>query len=44
MSKYGKNMLLITSYWGDKDTFKMIPLTEDCPYSEVIYVPRLDEA
>ena len=39
MSKYGKNMLLITSYWGDKDTFKMIPLTEDCPYSEVIYDP-----
>jgi len=39
MSKttYGQNMLLITSYWGDKDTFKLMPINKDCPYSEVIY-------
>jgi hypothetical protein len=39
MSKttYGQNMLLITSYWGDKDTFKLMPINNDCPYSEVIY-------
>jgi len=39
MSKttYGQNMLLITSYWGDKDTFKLMPISNDCPYSEVIY-------
>lgn len=37
--KYGQNMLLITSYWGSSDTFKMIPITEDCPYAEVIYDP-----
>lgn len=36
---YGQNMLLITSYWGNADTFKMIPITEDCPYAEVIYDP-----
>ena len=35
----GQNMLLVTSYWGNADTFKMIPLTEDCPYAEVIYDP-----
>lgn len=38
-TEFGKNMLLITSYWGNVDTFKMIPLTEDCPYAEVIYDP-----
>lgn len=39
MSKttYGQNMLLITSYWGNKDTFKLMPINSDCPYSEVIY-------
>jgi hypothetical protein len=39
MMNYGKNMLLHTSYWGDKDTFKMLPVTQDCPYAEVIYDP-----
>jgi hypothetical protein len=38
-ANYGQNMLLITSYWGDKDTFKLMPLFQDCPYSEVIYDP-----
>lgn len=38
MSK-GKNMRLFTSYWGEKDTFKLMPITEDCPYAEVIYDP-----
>jgi hypothetical protein len=37
--EYGKNMLLITSYWSDKDTFKLMPITNDCPFSEVIYDP-----
>lgn len=37
--EYGKNMLLITSYWSDRDTFKLIPITNECPYSEVIYDP-----
>jgi hypothetical protein len=37
--KADKNMLLITSYWGKYDTVKMIPISNDCPYSEVIYDP-----
>jgi hypothetical protein len=32
-----KTMLLITSSWGSKKTFKMIPLTQDAPYNEAIY-------
>lgn len=37
---YGKNMLLHTSYWGNQKTFKMMPATDDCPFTEVIYDPR----
>lgn len=37
--KYGQNMLLITSYWGNADTFKLIPVVDECPYAEVIYDP-----
>jgi len=36
-TNYGNNMRLFTSYWGDKDTFKLMPVTDDCPYAEVIY-------
>ena len=31
------SMLLITSNWGPTKTFKMIPITKDCPYNEVIF-------
>ena len=31
------SMLLITSNWGPTKTFKMIPVTKDCPYNEVIF-------
>ena len=37
----GKNMMLIKAHWEGHDTFKMIPVTEDCPYTEVIYDRRL---
>lgn len=37
---YGGNMLLIKSNWNDGDTFRMIPLTIDCPYVECIYDPK----
>ncbi len=30
-------MMLITGNWGQKKTFKMIPLTNDCVYNEGIY-------
>jgi hypothetical protein len=32
-----KSMMLITGNWGQKKTFKMIPLTNDCVYNEGIY-------
>jgi len=32
-------MMLITSTWGDKKTFKLIPVTPDSPYNEGIYDP-----
>jgi len=30
-------MMLITSSWGTKKTFKMIPATPDCIYNEAIF-------
>ena len=39
MTTYGKNMKLYTSSWQDAVTFKMLPVTSDCPYAEVIYNP-----
>jgi hypothetical protein len=32
-----KTMMLITGNWGQKKTFKMIPVTTDCAYNEAIY-------
>jgi hypothetical protein len=32
-----KTMMLYTSYWGDKKTFKLMPITKDCPFVEGIY-------
>lgn len=31
------SMRLITSSWGPAKTFKMIPVTKECPYNEVIF-------
>jgi len=39
-TNYGKNMMLYTGYHGNQDVMKMIPITEDCPYVEVIYHPQ----
>lgn len=30
-------MLLISSSWGTSRTFKMMPVTDDCPYVECIF-------
>jgi len=30
-------MMLITSSWGPAKTFKLIPITKECPYNEVIF-------
>lgn len=35
-----KSMLLITSHREGVPTFRMMPLTNECPYSEVIYIPQ----
>jgi len=32
-------MLLLTSTWGPRKTFKLMPATVDCPYNEVIFDP-----
>jgi hypothetical protein len=37
----GGNMLLIKSIWNEGETFRMLPLTSDCPYLEGIFDPKL---
>ena len=32
-----KSMLLVTSTWGNKKTFRLIPATTEAPYNEAIY-------
>ena len=32
-----KSMLLITSTWGNRKTFKMMPASQDAPYNEAIF-------
>ena len=32
-----KSMLLVTSTWGNKKTFRMIPASIESPYNEAIY-------
>lgn len=34
-----KNMMLVQATWNDKQTFRMIPITESCPYVECIFDP-----
>jgi hypothetical protein len=34
-----KTMMLVESTWQDTKTFKMIPVSNDCPYVECIYDP-----
>lgn len=35
-----KSMLLISSRWGDNQTFKMIPAQQDTAFNEVIFDPE----
>lgn len=32
-----KSMMLVTGSWGNTKTFKMIPVTPECPYNEAIF-------
>jgi len=31
------SMMLVTGSWGNNKTFKMIPVTNDCPFNEAIF-------
>ncbi len=33
------NMMIYAAKWNDTDTFRLIPLTADCPFNEAIYDP-----
>lgn len=35
----GGNMLIVKSSWNDGETFRLLPLTNDCPYVECIWDP-----
>lgn len=37
MKEYGKNMLIVSTYWGEAKSFKLIPINNECPYLEVMY-------
>ena len=32
-----KNMMIYSAKWNEKETFRMMPMTLDCPYNEVIF-------
>lgn len=32
-----KSMMLVTGSWGNNKTFKLIPVTPECPYNEGIF-------
>jgi hypothetical protein len=36
----GGNMLLIKSIWNEGETFRLIPVSLDCPYVECIFDPE----
>jgi hypothetical protein len=35
-----KNMMLVSSEWNGKPSFRTIPMTEGCPYVECIFDPE----
>jgi hypothetical protein len=38
MSK--ESMLIVKSTWNEKDTFKLLPITSECPYVECLFDPE----
>lgn len=40
MSDNLKSMLLISANWQGAPTIQLIPMTTDCPYVEVVFVPQ----
>ena len=35
-----QTMIAVTSTWGEKKSFRLIPIVKECPYSEGIYDPE----
>lgn len=35
-----KNMMIYSSKWNEKPTFRMMPIDKDCPYNEAIFDPE----
>lgn len=35
------SMMIVSSEWNEKPTFRMISISNDCPYNEVIYDPEI---
>jgi hypothetical protein len=35
-----KTMILVKSSWNDKETFRTLPISNDCPYVECIWDPE----
>ncbi len=35
-----KSMMIYKSDWYNQETFKMLPVSEDCPFNEVVYDPQ----
>jgi hypothetical protein len=41
-TNYGGNMLLFTTFFGPHKTFKLMHVSNDCPYMEVVYDPSVE--
>lgn len=39
MTKIGSNMILVTSAFRGAESFSLIPVSEDCPYVEMMFDP-----
>ena len=40
MSDIKKTMILYTAKWQDKKSFRLMPISKEAPYSELIYIPE----
>lgn len=35
------SMMIVSSEWNEKPTFRLMSISNDCPYNEVIYDPEI---
>jgi hypothetical protein len=40
LSKHTPNMFVYSTDWYGRKSFRMLPVSEDCPFNEVIYDPN----